>query len=129
MTPRSFNWVEARSKCTPELQFQLLEEQVQSDVEAFQKLASQSRYCTLDRTHEKLIISRSMNGIPDSSVVCQLSKEAISFTRKDATGNRTLLFTAIPHLLDDLGCQLEVDGVPLALWQVSRRAFEGLFFG
>ena len=50
-------------------------------------------------------------------------------TRPDRHGTHTPLFEAITRLLDDTSGKLDIDHVPVAIWQVSRRALERLFFG
>lgn len=38
------------------------------------------------------------------------------------------MFDARPSLNKEGDCLLEIEGQPFALWQVCRRALEGLFF-
>ncbi len=129
MPPSSFNWVEARRICTPKLQFDLLAEEVKSNVECINKLESRNGAWTFERKpNEKITVARYVENFPDSSIVFRLSKEAIVVTRPDGHGNHTPLFEAISRLLDDTSCKLEIDHVPVEIWQVSRRALESLFF-
>ena len=69
-----------------------------------------------------------LENIPDSSIVFRLSQEAIVITRPDRHGTHTPLFEAIPRLLDNTSGKLDMDHVPVEIWQVSRRALERLFF-
>ncbi len=79
------------------------------------------------RQNGQMIVTRSVDGRHDSSIVFTLSKEAIVVEEVD-TGNRTTLFKAIPYFLGDRTCKLEINDVPVETWQVSRRALERLFF-
>ena len=129
MPPSSFNWVEARRMCTPKLQFGLLAEEVMKNVKCINKLESRNGAWTFElKPNEKIIIARYVEEFQDSSIVFRLSKEAIVVTRSDGHGNHAPLFEAIPRLLDDTSYKLEIDDVPVEIWQVSRRALEGLFF-
>ena len=128
MTPSSFKWVEARNKCNADLCFDLLVEQVESDVESINNLKARSNKAwTFTRQNGKVIVALSVDGFHDSSIVFTLSKEAIA-VKLSVNSNYTPLFEAIPHLLDDTRCKLEIDSIPVEIWQVSRRALEQLFF-
>ena len=133
----SFNWVEARSLCTPTLQFDLLAEEVTSNVAYINQSDSRNGNVTFTVTFNRklngklheIIVARCRENIPDASIVFRLSQEAIVITRPDRHGHHTPLFEAIPRLLDDTSGKLEMDHVPVEIWQVSRRALERLFFG
>ena len=130
MTPVSFNWVEARSNCTTGLHFNLLAEQVESDVEHMNRLTKTNNTVWMfNRQNGKIIVHRSVDGLADCSVVFTHSEADIAVKRSDHHGNTTALFQAIPHLLGDQRCTLEIDTAPVEIWQVSRRALESLFFG
>ena len=126
--PQVFNWVKARSKCTPARQFYLLAEQVDSDVTTINTLNLQSLEWTFTRQNGKIIVSRLFQGQPETAVVFIETKDAI-VVKRSCQGNYTLLFEAIPHVLDESGCKLEIANVPVKIWQVSQRALEHLFFG
>ena len=129
MTSSSFNWVEARSKCTTFACFELLAEQVRSDVDSVGVLNAKSNVrWGYERHNWKIIVYRTVDSFPDYSIVFTSSNEAITVEHV-VNGNRTKLFQSIPHLLDDRTCKLEINDVPVAIWQVSRKALDGLFFG
>ena len=127
--PKSFDWVRARAECSLERLFRLLAETVDSDVRAVSaiKRPDQSVFEVIPALH-KVIVSRTKDtgGIPSvETVVFELVSNGIHVRR----GKDTSVFTATP-VLDARGdCRLEVSGESLELWQVSRKALEGLFFG
>ena len=133
----SLNWVEARSLCTPTLQFDLLAEEVTANVASINQSDSRNGDVTFTVTFNRkpngklheIIVARCIENIPDASIVFRLSQEAIVITRPDRHGTHTPLFEAIPRLLDDTSGKLDIDHVPVEIWQVSRRALERLFFG
>ena len=129
MTPSSFKWVEARSNCTTGLHFNFLAEQVESDVEDMNRLTKAGNTVWMfSRQNGKIIVQRSVDGFADCSVVFTHSEANIAVKRSDRNGNATALFQAIPNLLGDRRCTLEIDTAPVEIWQVSRRALERLFF-
>ena len=127
MIPSVINWVEERSKCNTELLFNVLAEQVKLDVDSISALKTLNVGWGFVRHNGQIIVTRSVDGCHDSSIVFTLSKEAIVVEEVD-TGNRTTLFQAIPYFLGDRTCKLEINDVPVETWQVSRRALERLFF-
>ena len=82
-----------------------------------------------NRQNGKIIVQRSVDGFADCSIIFTHSKADIAVKRSDHDGNATALFQAIPHLLADRRCTLEIDTAPVEIWQVSRRALDSLFFG
>ena len=82
---------------------------------------------------DKIIVLRKrdiVGHVETSAIVFELEGDRI--TVKDRTDRSNLagqlLFHAKPDLNQEGECLLEVDGVPLKLWQVSRKALDGLFF-
>ena len=125
MTPSSFKWVEERNKCNTVLCFDLLVEQVRSDVESINALkASSNKEWTFTRQNGKVIVALSVDGCHDSSIVFTLSKEAIA-VKLSANDTYTPLFEAIPHLLDDTRCKLEIDSIPVRSGEKGDRIVQG----
>jgi hypothetical protein len=116
-----FNWVKARSACSLKSVFLLLAEIVDSDVKAANELPEGRRF-SLERQDRKLIVIRESRESP-AAIVFELSATEIRVREAEKT-----LFVARPSLERDGKCRLEVDGDPLELWQVSRKALEELFF-
>jgi hypothetical protein len=81
---------------------------------------------------ETLIVGRDrpLNGGTHSSVVIfELLEDSIVVSARASAGEPgKLLFRAFPGLAQDGDCILKIDGEPLRLWQIVRRALEDLFF-
>ena len=122
--PQKFDWVTARVNCNCDTLFGFLAETVESDVEAMNQHTDGERFlCRTDQ--DRLIVA-----IGKSRVVFRKQTDRIVVTAIDQMGNDTQLFTALPHLLSNGSCKMEIQtDEPLELWQVSRRAVEFLFFG
>lgn len=127
-----FDWVTARSECSLKRVFMILAEVIDSDVKAANELKIQRTQFAVNRDGaDKVIVirSRQMGGEEIDTVTFQLRGDRIVVYPADARGPRPPLFSASASLNQDGECFVEVDGQPLKLWQVSRKALEDLFFG
>ena len=121
--------MEARSKCTTSECFEKLAEQVRLDVDSIKALNSTSNVdWGYSRQNGKIVVHRTVDGFPDGSIVFTSSKEAITVEDVENKDNRKTLFQASPRLLDDRTCKLEINDVPVEIWQVSRKALDRLIF-
>ena len=81
----------------------------------------------------KIIVlrERDLGGFNESmAIVFELLPDKIAVTERRGPGfTEGALFCAAPGLNQEGECLLEIDGQPLKLWQVSRKALENLFFG
>lgn len=130
--PKTFNWVEARAKCSLEQLFIALREVVESDTKEMDRRLIGYRGGTASMTmatDTKFIVvkQRDAGGIMVSeSVVFERTASGIAV--KDGPSQRQILVAT--HSFTVAGeCKLFVDDQPLELWQVSRKALEALFFG
>jgi hypothetical protein len=129
-----FNWVAARSECSLDRQFRILAELVDSDVKVANGLNKRGIEFEINLdVKDKIIVLRKrdiVGHVETSVIVFELEQDKI--TVKDRTDRSNLpgqmLFNATPSLNEEGECLLEVSGVPLKLWQVSRKALDGLFF-
>ena len=122
------NWVKERSKCTASVRFEMLAEQVKSDVDAMEALQTTNVKWAFNRQNQKIVVARSIDGFPDAQVVFTLSKEAITAEYVEDNDHRTTLFKATPHFLDSGTCKLKINGTAVETWQVSHQALDRLFF-
>jgi hypothetical protein len=131
--PETFDWVDARAKCSTEQMFSLLVERVTSDVESMKARIGSSHRLTFNRiADDKVIVANerieggfAFNG---RNVMFQRTKGGIVVDTEAQKGPGRALFTASVSLGPEGRCRYEVDGQPLELWQVSRKALEELFF-
>jgi hypothetical protein len=128
----SFDWVTARSKCSLRGAFQILTEVVETNVERANALPDSNYSFESKRLDQRLVVTatlESMLGQGYATVVFHLRDSEIAVTRSlHPTARSELAFSAKPCFTAEGDCVLEVDGVPLQLWQVSRKALEPLFF-
>ena len=65
----------------------------------------------------------------DACIAFSLSQDGALLVESESPSHeRSPMFKAVARLQDDGRCRLEVDGAPVHVWQVSKRALEGLFF-
>jgi hypothetical protein len=127
----NFNWVEARHACSLSEIFHTLKEVLKSDVASANGLKIQDVKfsCKTDATN-KIIVGRSEvfpSGIAHGrEIIFELLPAEIK-VKEGRTDKH--LFSAVPNLIDNGECLLEIDGRPYQFWQVSRKALEDLFFG
>ena len=132
--PVAFDWVKARSECSVQKLFDDLIKVVKSDIQIFNEHSEStgssrtmkfSQVCTKQFDVE----ASPPRSTPDGTFACvmvSLNGSSIEFFRG---GMDNKLFSAKPYLLDTGECLLEVEGKPYRIWQISRKAFEGFFFG
>lgn len=131
--PEVFDWVTARGNCSVAQMFVLLAERIESDVKAMQAhLADSRQVLTFNRVaDDKVIVSKQIKEggfvFDPRNVSFERSQSGISVFTAGKDGKRAL-FDANVSLGPEGRCRYEVGDQPLELWQVSRRALEGLFF-
>jgi hypothetical protein len=132
--PAAFNWVKACHACSPEQVFIALREVVDSDIRDFTKIPHRSdeQIAMSSSTETKFVVVKKWNAgdVIDSATVVfeRNAKGTISATDGHS---QAVLFAGKPVLMPSGTCRLVIDGedaAGLELWQVSRRALEGLFF-
>jgi hypothetical protein len=99
-TPKTFDWVTARSKCSLEAVFQVLDEVVDSDVKKANGLGRRGVSFQLNRlTANKFLVmrNRDFGGIPElDTVVFELNAREITVSRRDARGAAEMFLRATP---------------------------------
>lgn len=137
IVPTTLDWVTERARCSPQRLFVLLAEVIDSDVKAVRDRKPQPNVeFTYARVNDsKVIVAKQEDwgkGIVNTTanVVFELTQTGIVVRRITAgsAGSEKQLFEARPALGVAGTCRLEVNGQPLELWQVSRKALEDLFF-
>ena len=125
--PKTCDWVKVRHECSLDQMFILLSEVIDSDVKSMESRTKD--VIALGKPAEKkLVVSRKwdIGGMMTSeAIVFEQTRDGISV--KDARTEKHL-FIAKPTVNQVGECKLEVDDQALELWQVSRKALEGLFF-
>ncbi|MDE0372297.1 MAG: hypothetical protein OXI73_07120 [Rhodospirillales bacterium] len=118
------NWVKARGSCTIRSTFKALRERVKADVDEFNRLEEADRGCIFaadERGRDFFSVRSTGNG----AVRFQANHTciAVAGTAQDNGFSVTLRW-------DDESdtCHLLVDGQPLELWQISKRALTPLLF-
>lgn len=131
IVPKTCDWVTRRAECSVEKLFLLLVEVVESDVKVMhaRSLPHGPSFTTNKPTSGKLVV---MKMFPDSTiagnVVFERTIGGIEVRMLKRARDEQALFTAKPSLSAEGECRLEIDYLPMELWQVSRRALEDLFF-
>ena len=119
------NWVKARGSCNARAIFQALKKRVEDDVREFGQLESADRAC---------IVAEGERG-DGVFWVRSPHHAAVKFER-----NRHRVIVAGVTRADDFcvefewndetdSCRLLVDGQPLEVWQIAKRALSPLMFG
>lgn len=123
-----FDWVRARAGCSLEKVFRLLADRLQFDVDSMNKMSPATTF-TLTKEDERLLIAktRDIGGGSSHGIVFKLLGEGIRADRVVPPIEEPL-FLAIPALTTAGECELHIDGHPLELWEVSRKALDLLFF-
>lgn len=124
--PQVFDWVTARSQCSALALFTMLVETVDSDVKAMNALGRIRVECNRI-TQTKVVVAR-LTDDGDATGTVILERTQTGMRARYGAPSEAPLFDAVPSLQDDGRCRYEIDQAPHELWQVSRRALEGLFF-
>lgn len=130
--PKNLDWVTERSNCSISHLYLLLYDVIASDVKAIQARSERRAEFALSRLDDaKFIVTKSSDwGVglrAVAGVVFELTPATIDVRASTQDGPKAM-FSTTPSF-DAVGtCRLEVDGQPLELWQVSRKALEDLFF-
>lgn len=131
--PTHLDWVKARLDCSLPSIFLTLAEVVKSDVASATARIPGATFTVEHATEHKLIVNKAWTaaGYPQGDAVTFELQPTRGIRVTRAHADRPLFF-AKPALQPDGVCKLEIEGdvpaTPLALWQVSRRALERLFF-
>lgn len=131
-----FDWVTARAGCTGAVLFDILVETVQRDVQVIQTLARNTdgdrRIFSVEAQKGRCVVRRTpgRDEPVDGCVAFTLTpRGAIDVERIRASDHgRTPMFTAVARLQDDGRCGLVIGKQPVHVWQLAKRALEGLFF-
>lgn len=130
--PKVFPWVEERAKCSIVGVFIALAVRVKSDVESMTGLHLQPKHLfAFTAPSEKTFLVEKqikVGGMVAPGGVVVFEHDETKITVSDGL-KYNVLFEATPAIGEDGPCRLDVNGVVLELWQVSRKALEPLFFG
>jgi hypothetical protein len=124
-TMADFDWVRARSECSLPKIFERLFAGAQSDVDARNGVARETREglsFEASRDGNRILVTRG------GSEKIRLVKFTLAANSIDIEGEGSELI-ATPGLNPAGNCTLMVNGAELELWQVRRTALERLFFG
>lgn len=129
-TPKTFDWVKARSSCSLRAVFEVLSQVIASDVESANGLDRPGvSFALTNPAEDKVMVARTrVSGGVAESVLFELRANEIVATLPH---RGKTLFYAKP-VLDVTGeCLLQIEGDHELKhpWQVSRRALDELFFG
>lgn len=131
-TPKSFDWVKARSSCSLKAVFEVLSQVIASDVKSANDLNRPGvSFALTNPAEDQLMVARSGDadgGTEPPAVLFELRANEIVATLPH---RGKTLFYAKP-VLDGTGeCLLEIEGDHELKhpWQVSRKALDDLFFG
>lgn len=126
-----FDWVSARSKCSPGTVFELLDAAAKQDVESVHRLLQETRNSKLVFQHSRvgktIVVTRERMDTkedPTSSVTFSLSQNDIVVKKGEKE-----MFHVVPSLNPVGDCKMNISGEEFEVWQVCRRALEDLFFG
>jgi hypothetical protein len=121
-----FDWVTARSACSPPKVFKELMLQVEEDVKTRNALRPANSPYEFSITEDggDFAVHLEAKDVR-RSVIFSLAEHAISV--RDDKGNQ--MFDVTPAFNDKGECRLNVNGEGRDLWQVRRMALEGLLFG
>ncbi len=128
--PKELDWVAARAACSVDALFESLAQIIESDVSAIRKVDARSIYRF---RHPATSLNVSVTRETDQAVfvravILTRDRRSITVTTRMPGDEFHPLFVAMPRLDETGACRLEIDGNPMELWQVSRRALEELFF-
>jgi hypothetical protein len=128
--PPTFDWVNARARCTVQEAFKELEQGVQVDVEAANALVTTGDPLRFSIT-KSFATHFTVNRIDDP---VRSQGRAIDFVWSDnkievCNQNNQLLHAATLTLTNEGRCKLRVGDEELEMWQFRRMALEKLFFG
>ena len=118
-----FNWVKARSECSLKRAFELLHEEVKTDVEIANQLDLGATFHSAYQ-HKKIIVTREENDDEIRSVIFELLPTGMCAR----VGQSQPMFVAKPRLSELGECLFEVDGQTYKLWQICQKALEDLLF-
>lgn len=123
-----FDWVEARTDCTLEKQFDQLSDAVQSDLQRHGVLNPGLSQCQRFETCRDGSFYVERPGV--HRVVFTRERGRIHIVRWAYMGESTPLMALTVRLDDDGKCVLiDAEGTVLKPWQVRRRALEETLFG
>ena len=125
---QDFDWVKARSACSPFGVFTKLRVQLESDVAARNAVREERKESNmvsffLDSAPDRLLVRREGNNV-SASVEFRWTQTGIA-VRND---HSAVILEGILTLNDDAECRLRVGRDELTFWQFRRRALEDLFF-
>ena len=118
------NWVKARAECTARSLFQALRERVEADVGEFNNHDIGRQCVFVDESPRYFLVSLRSPG--QGVVKFRANGHCISVECADETRD---FYVKIEWADDTDTCRLVVDGLPLELWQVTKRALSPLMFG
>lgn len=122
--PAELDWVTERSKCTLANMFERLREDIAKDVDTRNALKCDAATFDISSDSDRFVVGRSAAG-ETARTATFIRRDRIIAVKWDSRPG----FEAGVSLCDDGACRLSIDGSPLELWQVRRRALEPLFFG
>jgi hypothetical protein len=130
-TPK-FDWVKARADCSLEEAFRFLVERLQFDVNSMNSRPNATtKFKCAKKEEDRWFVSKAwdLDGRTDfaDGVAFKLLGDGIRASRV-VPPTEEPLFLATPALTTAGECKLHIDGQPLELWEVSRKALDSLLF-
>lgn len=120
------NWVKARATCTLRTVFKTMHERVEADVAEFNEHGNGDVFKVVDEAPDYFFVSLPGDHLrPPAAVKFQRTAQCIH-----VQSERTDVDFYVKLQWDDSTetCNLTVDGEPLELWQISKKALSRLFF-
>ncbi len=120
-----FDWVKARSECSPAKVFQQLRLGIEADVKGRQRSLGPNPTIKFTTVSDRCSITALIEGQAGTAVTFDQTEDGIR-VRNEADG---VLLEATLTLNNDGQCRLKVGGQEYELWQFRKMALEQLLFG
>ena len=131
--PSKFDWVRARAQCSLRPVFENLAGTIQKDVESAIKLSEEERNSKTmlhyARDRNTITVTSEPASTKDAAQPQGVVRFALSATEITVERQNAKQFSILASLNSNGDCKIVANGQEVELWQVSRMALEGLFFG
>jgi len=131
-TPKTFDWVKARSSCSVKAVFDVLSQVIASDVKSANDLNRPGvSFALTNPSEEMVMVARTSDATGAAESASVLFERRANEIVATAPHRGKTLFYAKPILNGTGECLLQIEGDHELKhpWQVSRRALDDLFFG